>query len=105
MWHHHRQDMASLNKQLHGYSVGLTAFYAALLRQRPGAFFGLVKLLPMAAGYLKGGKAAAEEAPDEPEGLAAELDRRQLQGMLKGPLVYAKSRRLQRRVAATLRSQ
>ncbi|HEX3513195.1 MAG TPA: glycosyltransferase [Trebonia sp.] len=105
MWHHHRQDMASLNKQLHGYSVGLTAFYAALLRQRPSAFFGLVKLLPMAAGYLKGGKAAAEEAPGEPQGLEAELDRRQLQGMLKGPLVYAKSRRLQRRVAATLRSQ
>jgi cellulose synthase/poly-beta-1,6-N-acetylglucosamine synthase-like glycosyltransferase len=103
MWHHHRQDMASLNKQLHGYSVGLTAFYAALLRQRPGALFGLVKLLPLAAGYLKGGK-TEEEAPAEPQGgLAAELDRRQLQGMLKGPLVYAKSRRLQRRAAATQR--
>jgi hypothetical protein len=62
----------------------------------------------MAAGYLKGGKTAQEEvpeAPQEPQGLAAELDRRQLQGMLMGPLVYAKSRRLQRRVAATLRSQ
>jgi hypothetical protein len=32
------------------------------------------------------------------------LDRRQLQGMLKGPLVYTKSRRLQRRVAAAARS-
>ena len=105
MWHHHRQDMASLNKQLHGYSVGLTAFYAALLRQRPIALLGLVKLLPMAAGYLKGGKTAQEEAPQEPQGLAAELDRRQLQGMLMGPLVYPKSRRMQRRVAATLRSQ
>jgi hypothetical protein len=103
MWHHHRQDMASLNKQLHGYSVGLTAFYAALLRQRPGALLGLAKLLPLAAGYLKGGK-TEEEAPAEPQGgLAAELDRRQLQGMLKGPVVYAKSRRLQRRAAATLR--
>jgi hypothetical protein len=105
MWHHHRQDMASLNKQLHGYSVGLTAFYAALLRQRPGAFLGLVKLLPLAAGYLKGGKDAPEETPAEPQpaepqDLAAELDRRQLQGMLKGPLVYLKSRRIQRRVAA-----
>ena len=104
MWHHHRQDMASLNKQLHGYSVGLTAFYAALLRQRPIALLGLVKLLPMAAGYLKGGKTAQEEAPAEPQGLAAELDRKQLQGMLMGPLVYAKSRRMQRRAAATLRS-
>jgi len=104
MWHHHRQDMASLNKQLHGYSVGLTAFYAALLRQRPAALLGLVKLLPMAAGYLKGGKSEPADAPAEPQGLEAELDRRQLQGMAKGPLVYLKSRRLQRRVAATQRS-
>jgi hypothetical protein len=103
MWHHHRQDMPSLNKQLHGYSVGLTAFYAALLRQRPGALLGLLKLLPMAAGYLKGGEPAADEEPEEPQELEAELDRRQLQGMLKGPLVYAKSRRVQRRAAATPR--
>jgi hypothetical protein len=58
----------------------------------------------MAAGYLKGGKSAPEEAPAEPpQELAAELDRRQLQGMLKGPLVYVRSRRLQRRVAAAAR--
>ena len=91
MWHHHRQDMASLNKQLHGYSVGLTAFYAALLRQRPAAFLGLVRLLPLAAGYLKGGKSEPAEPPAEPQDLAAELDRRQLQGMLKGPLVYRRA--------------
>ena len=104
MWHHHRQDMASLNKQLHGYSIGLTAFYAALLRRRPSALFGLVRLLPMAVGYLKGGKGDAEEAPAEPQELAAELDRRALQGMLSGPLLYAKSRRLQRRAASAVRS-
>jgi O-antigen biosynthesis protein len=105
MWHYHRQDMVSLNKQLHGYSVGLTAFYAALLRKRPSAFLGLVRLLPMAAGYLKGGKGAGEEEPEEPRELAAELDRRALQGMLAGPLLYAKSRRLQRRVAGAVRLQ
>ncbi|MGH3261659.1 MAG: glycosyltransferase, partial [Trebonia sp.] len=104
MWHHHRQDIASLNKQLHGYSVGLTAFYAALLRRRPGALLGLVRLLPMAVGYLRGGQ-SAEGAPGEPRGLEAELDRRQLQGMLKGPLVYAQSRRMQRRAATTSRSR
>jgi glycosyltransferase involved in cell wall biosynthesis len=103
MWHHHRQDMASLNKQLHGYSVGLTAFYAALLRKRPSALFGLVKLLPAAGGYLKGKKADAADEPAEPSGLAAELDRRQLQGMLKGPVAYARSRRIQRRAAAAAR--
>ena len=105
MRHNHRQDMASLNKQLNGYSAGLTAFYAALVRQRPTAFFGLLKLLPMAAGYLKGsGNDAQEEVPAEPDELEAELDRRPLQGMLKGPLLYARSRRVQRRVAAAARS-
>ncbi len=105
MWHHHRQDMASLNKQLHGYSIGLTAFYAALLRKRPGALFGLIKLLPMAVGYLKGGDAEAEEAAEEPQDLVAALDRRALQGMLKGPVLYVKSRRVQRRTAAAARSK
>ena len=56
------------------------------------------------AGYLKGGKSEPAEPPAEPQDLAAELDRRQLQGMLKGPLVYLKSRRVQRRVAAAARS-
>jgi glycosyltransferase involved in cell wall biosynthesis len=103
MWHHHRQDMASLNKQLHGYSVGLTAFYAALLRQRPSALFGLLKLLPAAGGYLKGKKADAAGEPAEAPELAAELDRRQLPGMLKGPVAYARSRRIQRRAAVAAR--
>jgi glycosyltransferase involved in cell wall biosynthesis len=103
MWHHHRKDMASLNRQLHGYSVGLTAFYAALVRKRPGALIGLVKLLPAVGGYLKGGMGAPEEAPAEPLELASELDRRQLQGMLEGPLAYLRSRRVQRRVAAATR--
>lgn len=106
MWHHHRQDMASLNKQLHGYSVGLTAFYAALLRRRPGALLGLLRLLPMAAGYLKGGEGEPEGPREEPQqDLTTVLDRRALQGMLKGPVLYAKSRRVQRRTAAAARAQ
>ncbi len=106
MWHHHRQDVASLNKQLHGYSVGLTAFYAALLRQRPAAIFGLLKLLPAAGGYLTGrGGGEQEEPAAPPSELAAQLDRRQLQGMLNGPLAYARSRRLQRRAAVAARSR
>jgi GT2 family glycosyltransferase len=101
MWHHHRKDMVSLNRQLHGYSIGLTAFYAALLRHRPSALLGLIKLLPEAGGYLAGGRAAPEKAPaEQPLALAAELDRRPMAGMLYGPLAYARSRRVQRRTAA-----
>jgi hypothetical protein len=100
MWHHHRTDISSLNRQLHGYSVGLTAFYAALIRQRPAALLGLIKLLPAAGGYLKRGDSRSEEPAEEPLDLAAELDRKQLQGMLEGPLAYLRSRRVQRRAAA-----
>jgi hypothetical protein len=59
----------------------------------------------MAVGYLKGGDADSEEAAGEPQGLAVELDRRALQGMLKGPVLYLKSRRVQRRTAAAARSK
>jgi O-antigen biosynthesis protein len=86
MWHHHRPDMDSLGRQLHGYSIGLTAFYAALLRHRPGVLPGLLRLLPAAGRYLKEG-AAPQAAPE----LLAELDRRHLQGLTLGPLAYLRS--------------
>jgi hypothetical protein len=95
MWHHHRPDMHSLSRQLHGYSIGLTAFYAALLRHRPGVLPGLLKLLPAAARYLRG-TATPDDAPGD---LLAELNRRHLQGMLMGPVAYVGSLRLQSRAA------
>jgi hypothetical protein len=97
MWHHHRQDMAGLNRQLHGYSVGLTAFYAALIRHRPTVLPALLKLLPAGVGYLKNSATAPEVAP----GPLAGLNRRHLQGLIAGPLAYAGSVRKQRRVATS----
>jgi hypothetical protein len=95
MWHHHRPDMDSLSRQLHGYSIGLTAFYAALLRHRPGVLPGLLKLLPAAGRYLRGAA-----TPDDDTGeLPAALNRRHLQGMLMGPVAYVGSLRQQSRAA------
>jgi O-antigen biosynthesis protein len=93
MWHHHRPDLDSLTRQLHGYSIGLTAFYAAVLRHRPGVLPALFKLLPAAGRYLKG----AAVTPDDAPGLLAGLNRRHLQGMLVGPLAYVRSVREQSR--------
>jgi len=95
MWHHHRQDLSGLGRQLHGYSIGLTAFYAALLRRRPSAILGLLKLLPAAVRYLRNTSSTPDGAPDP----SAALDRRQRQGMLVGPSRYISSVRMQRRVA------
>jgi glycosyltransferase involved in cell wall biosynthesis len=95
MWHHHRQDISGLSRQLHGYSIGLTAFYAALLRKRPSAILGLLKLLPAAVGYLRNPSSTSDSAPDP----GAALDRRQRQGMLAGPFRYITSVRMQRRAS------
>jgi GT2 family glycosyltransferase len=98
MWHHHRPDMDSLGRQLHGYSIGLTAFYAALLRHRPGVLPALLRLVPAAGRYLREG-AAPQADPD----LLAELDRRHLQGLALGPLAYLRSAYEQSRAARSRR--
>jgi GT2 family glycosyltransferase len=97
MRHHHRRDFSSLGHQLYGYGVGLTAYYAALLRQQPGLFPALLRLVVPAAGYvLKAGATRAAAAQDLP----AKLKRLQHRGMLTGPAAYVRSVRRQARVAA-----
>jgi O-antigen biosynthesis protein len=98
MRHHHRRDLDSLGRQLHGYGVGLTAYYAALLRHRPSVLPGLLRLVPSAAGYLKSAKVTHATAQQD---LLAGLKRRQLWWMLTGPVAYVRSVRLQARVAAS----
>jgi O-antigen biosynthesis protein len=98
MRHDHRHDMDSLRRQLHGYSVGLTAFYAALLRHRPAVIRDLLRLAPVATRYLRVTAAAAAPAA-QPE-LLAGLGRRHRRGMLMGPLAYVRSMRRQARLGA-----
>lgn len=99
MRHYHYQDLDSLGRQMHGYGVGLTAYYAALLRHRPSAFPALLRLVPAAAGYMRGGK----DTGAVPQALAAKLRRRQRRGMLEGPVAYAESVFRQARIAAKAR--
>lgn len=99
MRHYHYQDIDSLGRQMHGYGAGLTAYYAALLRHRPGVFPALLRLLPAAVGYLRGGT----DTGTVPRVLAAELKRRQRRGMLAGPVAYSESVFRQARIAAKVR--
>lgn len=94
--HHHRPDMAGLSRQLQGYGVGLTAFYAALLRHRPGVLPGLIRLAPAAASFRRHRSALTDPTPDA----AAALGWRRPWWMLAGPAAYARSVRRQARVAA-----
>jgi GT2 family glycosyltransferase len=113
MRHHHRADPAGFGDQIEGYGVGLTAYYAALLRHRPLALPALLRLLPAALGYLRGtglgstglgstglgstglgstGLGSTGEDQDaRPAGLPPGLLRRQRRGMLAGPACYVRS--------------
>jgi O-antigen biosynthesis protein len=94
MWHHHRSDLDSLGRQLRGYGVGLTAFYAALLRHRPSVIPELLKIVPTALGYLRAGK----ETRTAPQNLPAGLRLQQRWWMLTGPVAYIRSVQKQARV-------
>ncbi len=102
MRHYHRRDLDSLRRQLNGYSVGVTAYYAALVRRQPKVILDLIRLTPTAARYLRGAMAPrptllASASPD----LLEELNRHRRLRMLIGPVAYARSARLQRKVAAS----
>jgi glycosyltransferase involved in cell wall biosynthesis len=93
MRHHHRDDLDGLGHQLQGYGVGLTAFYAALLRHRPGLLLALLWLMPAAFGYLRNGRDKRSAPRDLPDGLKL----RQRWWMLTGPVAYLRSVRKQAR--------
>jgi GT2 family glycosyltransferase len=96
--HHHREDLAGLRRQLRGYGVGLTAYYAALLRHRPAALAGLLRLAPAAGGYLRGGNDRGSTGTTGPPALPPRF-RRQRWWMLAGPGAYLRSTARQARVA------
>jgi GT2 family glycosyltransferase len=96
MRHHHRADLDGLGHQLEGYGVGLTAYYAALVRHRPVVLPALLRLLPAAVAYLRGDGQGLGPA-DVPTGLAG----RQRRGMLAGPVRYLRSLRTQARAAGS----
>jgi glycosyltransferase involved in cell wall biosynthesis len=100
MRHYHRSDLASLSRQMEGYSVGLTAFYAALVRRRPSTLLGLALLLPRALRYLRSAAAAGGAAT--PADGDAGFKRRHRWLMLTGPVAYLRSLRQQARADAAL---
>ena len=94
--HHHRSDCDGLRRQLEGYGVGLTAYYAALLRHRPGMLPALLRLLPSALAYLR-----REGEGGVPAGRPAGLTGGQRRGMLAGPVRYLRSLRTQARLGGS----
>jgi GT2 family glycosyltransferase len=92
--HTHRREVEELERQIHGYGIGLTAALAALVRHDPRHVAGILAVAPAALRSLagsSGGKRAQQRA-----GYPEHLVRTERRGMLAGPLAYARSRRNQR---------
>ncbi len=96
MRHDHRRDLDGLRQQMEGYGVGLTAYYAALLRHRPSVLPELIRLAPTGIGYLREANFRRTTAPLE---LLEGLKRRHVRSMLSGPVAYIRSVRRQARIA------
>jgi GT2 family glycosyltransferase len=46
--HYHRETLADLKRQLHGYSIGTAAYYAALVSADPKILLAVLRLIPTA---------------------------------------------------------
>jgi GT2 family glycosyltransferase len=99
--HNHYAEPDGLRRQLRGYGTGLAAYYTALLRHRPGVLPELLRLLPAAAGYLRGANVAGIAAAP---GLPAEFTRGQRRAMLRGPAAYIRSARRQARLTTAAKA-
>jgi Glycosyl transferase family 2 len=87
-WHTHRREMAALRQQFYGYSAGLSAFYASMIRSRPAVAFDILRLAPSALRDLRRGSEnlRSGQLPDDFPACLLKAGRR---GLIEGGLMYA----------------
>jgi glycosyltransferase involved in cell wall biosynthesis len=86
-WHFHRRQMDQLRKQFYGYSAGLSAFYASMIRSDPSAVWDIAGLVPYALrdlGQRQGGIKSDQLPKDFPKDLLAASRR----GLAAGAFSY-----------------
>ncbi len=93
VWHRHRRDLDDLSDQLYGYGTGLTAYLLKHALTRRGAA-DLSRRVARGAVLMGRAQKASADA-----GIDKALLRRELVGMVHGPVLYARARRKVRRGA------
>jgi GT2 family glycosyltransferase len=93
-WHEHRRDDGGLRAQLFGYGVGLTATLTKALMHDSRFPAAAVRSLPIAFATHR--RHARRSVPAA--GLAPELARIERLGMMRGPVMYARSVRAAHRM-------
>jgi GT2 family glycosyltransferase len=93
-WHEHRRDDDALRRQVFNYGVGFTAMLTKALTHDPGFASAVVRSVPVALRIRRHrARRSGATAALPPE--FARIERR---GMLRGPIVYARSVRTVRRM-------
>lgn len=95
--HEHRSTVPELEQQIHHYGVGFTAMLTGVALRDPRRLRGLVLVAPAWLKSLRDPDSAkrAGRSSTYPRALV----RKELLGMLAGPVAYVRSRRMQRRWA------
>jgi glycosyltransferase involved in cell wall biosynthesis len=86
-WHTHRREMTALKKQFYGYSAGLSAFYASMIRSKPTAALEILRLTPYAFRDLRHGSENLRSGhlPDDFPPSLLKAGRR---GLIEGGFMY-----------------
>ena len=86
VWHWNRRDYASLQRLMHDYGLGLAAYLTAAVVRRPRLALGMVGQVMGGVRHVVGRSSAKNRAKrgDYPR----ELERRELWGMVAGPVAY-----------------
>jgi GT2 family glycosyltransferase len=86
-WHTHRKDMPALKKQFYGYSAGLSAFYASMIRSKPTAVLEILRMTPYAFRDLRQGddNMRSGHLPDD---FPADLLKAGRRGLIEGGFMY-----------------
>ncbi len=90
MRHYHRSDLPSLQAQLRGYGLGLTAFYLRSLRKHPRLVLEFLTLVPKALLYMFSPKSERQATMKT---FPKDLSQLQRRAMLEGFAAYLKSRK------------
>ncbi len=98
VFHHHRETLADLKKQLYGYGTGEIAFYAALIAYQPKLLFSLLRLHLDKSSSFEYESARIAAIPDIP---ASALLRELQLGKRRGVPAFVKSVIKQRGVRRT----
>jgi O-antigen biosynthesis protein len=92
VWHDHDRDLTDLRDHLRGRHVGLTAYYAALLRQKPAVLPELLRISPAAAASYLRGTTLAQPALPADDAAAAAISQRRIRELVAGPAAYMRGR-------------